>query len=112
MPKYDVFPNPSGDGYILGVQTDLLSDCNTTLVVPLLPTSSAPKPVKGSTRFDFEDQPVVMATQFMAGVPTAFFRSQLENLMKILRRSDPRSTCLFRAFRRFNSIRLQSFYLT
>jgi toxin CcdB len=44
MAKYDVFPNPSGDGYLLDVQTDLLSDLNTRVVVPLLQTSSAPKP--------------------------------------------------------------------
>ena len=30
MPKYDVFPNPSGDGYLLDVQTDLLSDLKST----------------------------------------------------------------------------------
>ena len=29
MAKYDVFPNLSGDGYLLDVQTDLLSDLNT-----------------------------------------------------------------------------------
>ena len=30
-----MFPNPSGDGYLLDVQTDLLSDFNTRVVVPL-----------------------------------------------------------------------------
>ena len=29
MAKYDVFANPSGDGFLLDVQTDLLSDLNT-----------------------------------------------------------------------------------
>lgn len=54
MPKNDVFLNPRVDGYLLNVQTDLLSDLNTRLVVPLLPTSSAPKPAKWlNPIFDF-----------------------------------------------------------
>lgn len=44
MPKFDVFPNPTGNGFLLDVQTDLLSDLNTRVVVPLMPTASAPKP--------------------------------------------------------------------
>lgn len=81
MPKYDVFPNPSGDGYLLDVQTDLLSDLNTRLVVPLLPASSAPKPAKRlNPIFDFEDQPVVLVTQFMAAVPTGILKSSVGKL--------------------------------
>ena len=83
MPKYDVFPNPSGDGSLLDVQADLLSGLNTRVIVPLLPARLNPI-------FDFEDQPVVMVTQFMATVPMVFSRSQLENSMKNLRRSHPR----------------------
>ena len=81
MPKYDVFPNPSGAGYLLDVQTDLLSDLNTRVVVPLLPTSSAPKPAtRLNPIFDFEDQPVVMVTQFMAAVPASMLKNAISNL--------------------------------
>ena len=81
MPKYDVFPNPSGDGYLLDVQTDLLNDLNTRVVVPLLPTSSAPKPAtRLNPIFDFEDHPVVMATQFMAAVPTSILKISIGKL--------------------------------
>ncbi len=81
MSKYDVFPNPSGDGYLLDVQTDLLSDLNTRVVVPLLPISSAPKPAtRLNPIFDFEDQPVVMVTQFMAGVPTGILKNSVGKL--------------------------------
>jgi toxin CcdB len=81
MPKFDVFPNPSGDGYLLDVQTDLLSDLNTSVVVPLLPTSSAPKPAtRLNPVFDFEGQPVVMVTQFMAAVPTGILKVSVGTL--------------------------------
>ncbi|MEO9517776.1 MAG: CcdB family protein [Paracoccaceae bacterium] len=75
------FLNPSGDGYLLDVQTDLLSDLNTRVVVPLLPTASAPKPAtRPNPIFDFEDQPVVMATQFMAAVPTGILKISVGKL--------------------------------
>ena len=81
MAKYDVFANPSGDGFLLDVQTDLLSDLNTRVVVPLLPTSSAPKPAtRLNPVFDFEGQSVVMVTQFMAAVPTSILRISVGKL--------------------------------
>ena len=81
MSKYDVFPDPSGDGYLLDVQTDLLSDLNTRVVVPLLPQLSAPKPAtKLNPIFDLEDQPVVMVTQFMAAVPTGILKISVGKL--------------------------------
>ena len=47
----------------------------------LLPTSSAPKPAtRLNPIFDFEDQPVVMVTQFMAAVPTAILKISVGKL--------------------------------
>ncbi|WP_299987746.1 CcdB family protein [uncultured Ruegeria sp.] len=81
MPKYDVFPNPSGDGYLLDVQTDLLSDLNTRVVVPLMPKSRAPKPAtRLNPIFLIAGEPVVMVTQFMAAVPTGVLKSSIGNL--------------------------------
>ena len=81
MSKYDVFSNPSDDGYLLDVQMDLLSDFNTRVVVPLLLTSSAPKPAtRLNPIFDFEDQPVVMVSQFMAAVPTGILKISVGKL--------------------------------
>ncbi|MEL6886561.1 MAG: CcdB family protein [Pseudomonadota bacterium] len=83
MPKYDVFPNPSGNGYLLDVQTDLLSDLNTRVVVPLLPSSIAPKPAtRLNPIFEFDDEPVVMVTQFMAAVPIGVLGASIGNLDK------------------------------
>lgn len=81
MPKYDVYPNPSGDGYLLDVQTDLLSDLNTRVVVPLLPKSNAPKPAaRLNPVFDIDGGSVVMVTQFMAAVPVGILKSQVCDL--------------------------------
>ncbi|WP_319544483.1 CcdB family protein [Ruegeria conchae] len=82
MPKYDVFPNPSGDGFLLDVQSDLLSDLNTRVVVPLLPKPYAPKPAtRLNPEFMIMDEPVVMVTQFMAAVPTGVLKSPVGNLV-------------------------------
>lgn len=81
MARYDVFPNPSGAGLLLDVQTDLLSDLNTRVVVPLLPMSSAPKPAtRLNPTFDIDGHSVVIVTQFLAAVPIGVLKSPVGNL--------------------------------
>lgn len=81
MPKYDVFPNPSGDGFLLDVQSDLLSDLNTRIVVPLLTIASAPKPAtRLNPTFDINGERVVMVTQFMAAVPMGMLAPSIANI--------------------------------
>jgi toxin CcdB len=99
MPKFAVFSNPSGDGYLLDVQTDLLSDLNTRVVVPLLPTSSAPKPAtRLNPIFELEDQPVVMVTQFMAAVPTGILKISVGKLDEEFERITVAIDMLFQGF--------------
>jgi len=81
MAKYDVFPNPAGDGLLLDVQTDLLSDLNTRVVVPLLPKPRAPKPAtRLNPVFDIDGQAFVMVTQFLAAVPAGILKSPIGKL--------------------------------
>lgn len=81
MAKYDVYPNPSGQGFLLDVQTDLLSDLNTRIVVPLLPKANAPKPAtRLNPTFTLKRKSVVMVTQFMAAVPTSVLKTPIANL--------------------------------
>ena len=81
MPKYDVFPSPTGEGFILDVQSDLLSDLNTRVVVPLLPKSRAPQPAtRLNPTFEIGEDYVVMVTQFMAAVPIGILKSPVGNL--------------------------------
>ena len=39
MARYDVYANPNADGYLLELQTDLLDELKTRVVVPLIPSS-------------------------------------------------------------------------
>jgi len=81
MPKYDVFPNPTGNGFLLDVQADLLSDLNTRVVVPLMPRARAPKPAtRLNPTFTIDGETVVMVTQFMAAVPVGVLRTPIEKL--------------------------------
>ncbi|CUX80736.1 MAG: toxin-antitoxin system CcdB family toxin component [Roseibaca calidilacus] len=78
MAQYDVFQNPDGSGYLLDVQSDLLGELSTRLVIPLLPASQAPKP---ATRLNpimrIGDEPHIMVTQFMAAVPERLLTSHV-----------------------------------
>jgi len=81
MAKYDVFANPAGEGFLLDVQTDLLSDLNTRVVVPLLPASRAPMPAaRLNPVFEIGAEPYIMVTQFMAAVPVGVTKTAASNL--------------------------------
>ena len=70
MSRYDVYANPSGHGYLLDVQADILQPLNTRAVVPLVPLSEAPKPAKTlNPVFDIHNELHVMVTQYIAAVP-------------------------------------------
>ncbi|MCX7567871.1 CcdB family protein [Sulfitobacter sp. F26169L] len=81
MAKCDVFPNPSGNGLLLDVQTDLLGVLNTRVVVPLLPRVMAPEPASRlNPIFEIEGREVVMVTQFLAAVPAQILRQPVTNI--------------------------------
>lgn len=70
MARFDVRRNMGGNGYLLDIQSDLLSGLNTRVVVPLLPKDDAPQPAERlNPEFKVERTAVVMATQYMAAVP-------------------------------------------
>ena len=70
MAQHDVFKNSAGKGYLLDVQSDLLSGLNSRMVVPLLPIDHAPAPAdRLNPLFTIKGQQFVMATQFMAAIP-------------------------------------------
>lgn len=81
MAKFDVYPLAQGRGYMIDCQSDLLSDLNTRLVVPLLPGNDAPKPAaRLNPVFDIEGEPHVMVTQFAAAVPVSELKSVTTSL--------------------------------
>lgn len=70
MARFDVYRNKDGNGYLLDVQSNLLSDLNTRVVVPLIPKAEAPRPAERlNPAFEIAKTEVIMATQFMAAVP-------------------------------------------
>lgn len=81
MARFDVHANPSGVGYLLVVQSELLDHLNTRMVVPLLPQEGAPQPARIlNPVFVIGAEPHVMATQFMAAVPVAILKSPVSSL--------------------------------
>lgn len=70
MARFDVYCNALGEGYLLDVQSDLLTGLNTRVMVPLIPVASAPRPAERlNPVFQFDGDEVVMVTQFLAAVP-------------------------------------------
>ncbi len=81
MPKYDVYPNPGGVGFVVDVQTDLLDGLATRVVVPLMPRKSAPIPAKLlNPVIAIDDDEYVMVTQFLSAVPAPPLGSPVANL--------------------------------
>ena len=81
MARFDIFQNEGGSGYLLDVQSDLLSGLNTRVVIPLLPKPAAPSPAQRlNPTFEVEGQELMMATQFMAAIPECELRVGVGNL--------------------------------
>lgn len=70
MARFDYYPAPSGKGYVVDVQSELMDHLNTRLVVPLLPLSHAP-PLQQRLNLMFEINGVryVFLTQFLTVMP-------------------------------------------
>mgnify|MGYP000846924559 CR=1 FL=1 len=81
MARFDVYRNDAGEGFLHDVQADLLSPLNTRVVVPLLPRDGGLHPARGlNPVFEIEDGVWVMATQFMAAVPSSLLRAPVGRL--------------------------------
>ncbi len=81
MARYDVFAGTVDDSYLLDVQTDLLDQLKTRVVIPLLPSEAAPAPIrKLNPVFEIGGRKLVMATQFIATVPAAELAESRFNL--------------------------------
>ena len=81
MARFDVYRMATAQGFLLDVQTDLLSGLSTRVVVPLLPLTNAPLPAQRlNPVFDIENLEVLMATQFLAAVPESELKEVIGNL--------------------------------
>lgn len=81
MARFDVFKNSGGSGFLLDVQSDLLSGLNTRMVIPLLPLSQAPQPAQRlNPVVSVGESEVIVATQFMAAVSESELRTKVASL--------------------------------
>lgn len=79
MAQYDIY---RGDAHLLlDVQADLLASLNTRVVVPLIPSRSAPIAAGGlNPVFMLEGDRHNMATQYMASMPVSALRPPVASL--------------------------------
>ena len=78
MARYNVYPNPGGEGYLLDVQAEVHGLLNTRIVVPLLPIKTAPTPARTlNPLFEVNGETVSMVTQYMAAVPVAMLKGRI-----------------------------------
>ena len=81
MAQYDLFLDPSGNGYLLDVQNDLLEGLNVRAVVPLLPQGNAPIAVSRlNPVFEINGEAHLMMTQYIAAVPASILKAPAGDL--------------------------------
>jgi toxin CcdB len=80
MAQFDVHRDGRGR-LLVNVQTDLLPELGTRLVVPLLPSHTVPAPLKRlHPVISFRDENFIFATHLMAAVPSRVLGPPLESL--------------------------------
>ena len=76
-----VYSNPEGPGFLLDVQSSLLSQMNTRVVVPLLPVDGAPGKISRlHPVFMISGKNHLMATHLIAAVPVTLLKDQRGSL--------------------------------
>ncbi len=80
MARFDVYAGSRGRGYLLNCQTDLLSDLETRVVVPLLLASGVPRATRLNPVFNVGADQVVMSTQLMFAIPRERLGSPIASL--------------------------------
>jgi toxin CcdB len=83
MPRLDVYAMPAkgGPGYVIDVQADLLSSLATRTVAPLLPVSSAPKPINElNPVFEIQGEQHVLIPQAIASIPCRELKQLITSL--------------------------------
>jgi len=81
MVRFSVYKNNDSLGYLLDVQSDILSGLNTRTVVPLERIDDSPKPAAYlNPIFVIENESYVMLTQFIAAIPESELNKRVTNL--------------------------------
>src|ERR1700683_4126284 len=82
MARLDVYPTPGrrSAGYVVDVQSDLLSDLASRVVVPLLPETETRAASRLNPTFDIDGQRHVLIVQSIASVPRRELRGAVASL--------------------------------
>lgn len=81
MARYDVFRGPTEGVLLLDVQTDLIEQLKTRVVVPLLPAEATPPPISRlHPVFEIDGRRYVMATPLLAAIPGSELGERLANV--------------------------------
>jgi toxin CcdB len=81
MAQFDVYASVAGREYLLDVQSPILDNLNTRIVVPLVSVDAAPVPAaRLNPQFDIDGTQVRMLTQFMAAAPVTALRRRVGRL--------------------------------
>ncbi|HWK47978.1 MAG TPA: CcdB family protein [Stellaceae bacterium] len=79
----DVYADPSGSGLLLDVQSDLLSNLATRVVVPLRLPDDSPPPIGGlNPIFEIAGRKYVMATSLLSAIPAREVTVPVGNLSR------------------------------
>ena len=82
MAQYTVYRNIDGAGYLLDVQSDIISHFSTRVVVPLITKDDIPEFASTlNPVFEVEGETVVMATQGLAAVPGQILKRPVASLV-------------------------------
>jgi toxin CcdB len=82
MAQYTVYRNIDGAGYLLDVQSDIIRNFSTRVVVPLVAQDEIPEYAKTlNPVFEVEGELVVMATQGLAAVPSKILKEPVASLV-------------------------------
>lgn len=80
MARFDVYA--TAEGYLLDVQTNLITGLRTRLMIPLLPPAQFPAPVRRLHPIvQVNGRSLLMATHLMAAVPERHLGRPVGNLM-------------------------------
>lgn len=81
MARFSVYKNNDSSGYLLDVQSDILSGLNTRAVVPMLRIDDSPKAADYlNPIFVIENESYVMLTQYIAAIPEGELNKRVTNL--------------------------------
>lgn len=81
MARFSVYAVKGLEGYVVEIQSDLLSHLTTRVVVPLLPEASAPERVRRmNPLFDMDGETFSLVTEHMVAVPVSFLGPKVADL--------------------------------